>query len=88
MGAPGWAGRPGSERTRSSLSTMTMATGRSLLSDSRWLVWMSEEAPKPSMPGKTLAPARPALVGAVDDLGVQVVESQWDPASGSHLHGK
>lgn len=48
-------------RTSSSVSAITIATGRSSLSDSSREVWISEDAPKPLMPRKTLAPASPAL---------------------------
>src|SRR5262249_22471339 len=52
-----WGRNP---RIRSSASTTTIATGRSSDSDSSRLVCMREEAPYPSMPRSTLAPARPA----------------------------
>src|SRR5690606_17476958 len=48
-------------RTRVSSSTITTATGRSSLNDSSRVVWISEEAPNPSIPRNTDAPASPAL---------------------------
>ena len=42
-------------------STMTTRTGRSLHSRITWVEWMQLEAPNPSTPWNTVAPAKPAF---------------------------
>ena len=50
---------------------MTITTGRSSERRRIRVVWMWLEAPKPSMPRTTVAPASPACVRPFHDLGVQ-----------------
>ena len=45
----------------SDVSTISMTSGRSWESRSSSVVWRTLRAPKPPMPRKTVAPAKPSL---------------------------
>src|SRR5581483_3882491 len=84
---------PRNARTRSSVSTMTTATGRSSDSDRSRVVWMWLEAPYPSTPRNTDAPASPAawarwtisvasgVCPTRSDSPMKIVSRLWWPSS-------